>query len=50
MTNVCMSQCFDVGVSVSEAYLGTAHFDGIIRLWSVKSGDSLHEVKNAHDD
>ena len=37
-------------MSLSETFIGSAHFDGIVRLWSVKSGDSVCEIKNAHDD
>lgn len=30
--------------------MGSGHFDGTVRLWSVRTGESVHEVKGAHDD
>ena len=44
-----MSQCFDLNISISESYLASAHFDGAIRIWSLRSNELMHEVKNAHD-
>lgn len=37
---MCFSSCFDINVSVQENLFASAHFDGIIRLWSVRSGSS----------
>jgi len=30
--------------------LVSAHYDGGIRLWSLRTGELIHELKNAHDD
>jgi WD40 repeat protein len=30
--------------------IASAHFDCAIRLWSLRSGDLIHELKNIHDD
>jgi WD40 repeat protein len=45
-----MSQCFDLNLSTSESTIASAHFDGAIRLWSNRSGDLIHELKQVHDD
>ena len=45
-----MSQCFDLNLSQSEGILASAHFDGTIRMWSIRSGDMINEVKGIHDD
>ena len=47
---MCFSSCFDINVSVKENLFASAHFDGIIRLWSVRSGELASEIKAAHDD
>ncbi len=35
---------------MSESSIATAHFDGAVRLWSSRSGELYHEIKQAHDD
>lgn len=45
-----MSQCFDLNVSVSENMIASAHFDGAVRLWSLRTGEMSTEIKNVHDD
>jgi WD40 repeat protein len=47
---MCFSSCFDINLSTQENLFASAHFDGAIRLWSVRSGDLAHEIKGAHDD
>ena len=49
-TNICMSQCFDLNMQLSETYVASAHFDGTIRIWSIKTGELAQEIKGAHDD
>ena len=47
---MCYSSCYDVNVSLQENLFASAHYDGAIRLWSVRSGELSTEIKTAHDD
>ena len=47
---MCNSSCYDLNLSLQENLLSSAHFDGSIRIWSVRSGDMTAEIKQAHDD
>lgn len=47
---MCFSSCFDINVSVQENNFASAHFDGSIRIWNVRGGEMVQELKNAHDD
>lgn len=47
---MCYSSCFDLNVSLQENMFASAHFDGAIRLWSVRTGEIIQEIKNVHDD
>ena len=47
---MCFSSCFDINVSLQENTFASAHFDGSIRIWQVRGGDMIHEIKQAHDD
>lgn len=47
---MCFSSCYDLHVSLQENNLASAHFDGSIRIWSVRSGELIQEIKGAHDD
>jgi autophagy-related protein 16 len=42
---MCFSSCFDIHISVQENNFASAHFDGSIRLWSVRGGELVHELK-----
>jgi WD40 repeat protein len=39
-----------VNVSLQENLFASAHFDGSIRLWNLRSGELIHDIKQAHDD
>jgi len=47
---MCFSSCFDLNMSLQENMFASAHFDGSIRMWSVRSGELSAEIKNAHDE
>jgi WD40 repeat protein len=47
---MCFSSCYDLNLSLQENNFASAHYDGTIRLWSVRSGDLTAEIKQAHDD
>jgi autophagy-related protein 16 len=47
-TIFCYSSCNDVAVSDSYACIASAHLDGTLRLWDIRTGDSTHEMKGAH--
>jgi WD40 repeat protein len=37
-------------MSLQENMFASAHFDGSIRMWSVRTGELTAEIKNAHDE
>lgn len=47
---MCFSSCYDLNLSPQENQFASAHFDGSIRLWAVRTGELVSEIKQAHDD
>merc|ERR1712000_186250 len=47
-TIFCFSSCNDVCVGESYSCIASAHLDGCLRLWDLRSGDATHELKDAH--
>ena len=47
-TIFCFSSCN--GVCISEAYscIASAHLDGVLRLWDLRTGEATQEYKDAH--
>lgn len=46
----CYSSCFDMHVSRSETYIVSGHKDTSIRLWNLKTKDSVWKISDAHGD
>lgn len=49
-TSICMSQLFDLNVSVSESYYATTHLDGSLKIWQLRTGEVITDLKNAHEE
>lgn len=47
-TIFCFSSCNDVCLSESYACIASAHLDGALRLWDMRSGEATYEFKDAH--
>ena len=48
--SICMSQLFDLNVSVSESFFATAHLDGSLKIWQLRTGETITDLKNAHEE
>jgi WD40 repeat protein len=46
---MCYSSCFSMDTTNEDNLVVSGHLDGTLRLWSVITGQLVHQIKDLHD-